>query len=144
MPIINSLLYPTTDTFYSNGDPRQKIFLAGEVPSPDNGHFAAFFYPMPSIFSRFFLPDSLLVHGITSLSKQCFRGPNLFFFEIRSVLHKLEQAMPLAVKNAGTLVLPGSAFLRFRLMGQHPHTPLTETPSQAAHRNRRFTVTGTR
>ena len=85
--------------------------FSGEVPSPDNGHFAAFFYPMPSIFSRFFLPDSLLVHGITSLSKQCFRGPDSFFFEIRSELHKLEQAMPLAVKKRKTAVLPGPAFL---------------------------------
>ena len=143
MPIINFLLYPTTDTFYSNGDPRQKILWPVKSPHPTTDTLQRF-YPMPSFFSRFFLPDSLLVHGITSLSKQCFRGPDLFFFEIRSVLHKLEQAMPLAVKNAGTLVLPGSAFLRFRLMGQHPHTPLTETPSQAAHRNRRFTVTGTR
>ena len=33
---------------------------------------------------------------------------------------------------------------QIRLMGQHPHTPLTETASQAAHRNRRFMQTGTR
>ena len=138
MPIINFLLYPTTDTFYSNGDPRQKNFLAGEVPSPDNGHFAVFFYPMPSIFSRFFLPDSLLVHGITSLSKQCFRGPDLFFFEIRSEPHKLEQAMPLAVKKRGNARPARPGVSAFSLDGGGPHTPLTETASLAAHRNRRF------
>jgi len=111
---------------------------------PDNGHFEAVFYPMLSSFHENLQYNYSPVRKITSCSKQCFRGPDLFFFEIRSEPHKLEQAMPLAVKKRKTAVLPGPAFLRFRLMGQHPHTPLTETPSQAAHRNRRFMQTSTR
>ena len=52
--------------------------------------------------------------------------------------------MPLAVKNAKRSSCPDERFRIFCLMGQHPHTPLTETASQAAHRNRRFMQTGTR
>ena len=43
---------------------------------------------------------SVSTRKISRIGKQCFRGPDLFFFEIRSEPHKLEQAMPLAVKNA--------------------------------------------
>ena len=63
---------------------------------------------------------SVSTRKISRIGKQCFRGPDSFFFEIRSELHKLEQAMLLAVKSAGTLVLPGPAFPRFRLMGVAP------------------------
>jgi hypothetical protein len=93
-------------------------FFSSEVLSLENGHFAAIFYPMLSIFHGvFFLPDSPLVREITSLSKQYFRGPDQFFFEFRSEPHKLEQAMPLAVKKRKTSVPARPGISAFSLDG---------------------------
>ena len=105
--------------------------------------FFCWFFPIFLIIHKMFTICPLSTRKITRISKQCFRGPEPFFFEIRSEFHKLEQAMPLAVKKRKTPVLSGLSFPRFRLMGG-PHTPLTETASLAAHRNRRFMQTGTR
>ena len=48
---------------------------------PDNGHFAAVFYPMLSIFHENFQYDYSPIREITICSKQCMWGPRSMIFQ---------------------------------------------------------------
>ena len=66
--------------------------------------------------------------------KQCFRGPESNPASNAGCRQKRENVRYALI----------GIFLFFSLMGQHPHTPLTEPASLAVHRNRRFVWTGIR
>ena len=136
---------------------------------PDNGHF--FFRWLPSTEENLCRLNP--PHPTTDTLQRFFTLCSRFFTKIFSMttlryarsqvaasnacgapIHDFSKSCPgshmhgkqcrLPSKTQKTTVLPGQPFPRFRLMGQHPHTPLTETASLAAHRNRRFMQTGTR